>query len=121
MHDSRMYPDRYDRHAAATPESNSGEVLLHYAGAPTASGEPCRFMPKAGTWRMDAEGSTLNYDAELRIPESQTLLPEKRGDNPDKVVVTQFAGATISRAFKVLMVRSNFGQHKRAFLQELMP
>lgn len=121
MNDSRNYPDRYDRYAASESETDSGQVTLSYPGTATASSQPCRFNPKGGKWSRKDEGLTFNYDAQLRVPESATVLPAKRGDNADKIVVTLFNGGTISRTFQVIDVYSAWGQHKHVFLKELQP
>ena len=119
MYDHRMYPDRYSRYAGSNNESSSGRVILTYLEIATSTEQPCRFNPKGGSWRSQSEGQTFDYDADLRIPEDSTLLPDSKGDVPDKVVITRFSGATVSRTFRVISVYSSFGLHKRAFLKEI--
>jgi hypothetical protein len=121
MYDDRQFPDRYDRYVGTETASDSGRVVRTYNATPTTTDLACRFNPKGGQWRNKEGGQTFDYDAELRVPATATLLPSKRGDVPDKVIVQRFQGAYVTRTFTVVAVYSAFGQHQRAFLKELMP
>lgn len=121
MYDARMYPDRYSRFAGTISQSDSGRTVQAYGATATSTAQPCRLNLKGGQWKRKESGLTFDYDAELRVPETSTILPEKRGDTPDKVIITTFNGQTVNRAFTVVAVYSAMGQHKRAYLKELMP
>lgn len=119
MYDERMYPDRYSLFPGSLTTTEAGSRYVSYSGTASKTEQPCRFNPKPGLWNRREQGEVLEYDAEIRIPEEDSVSPEKSDGTRDHVVITLFNGEVVSRTFLILSEFSGFGQTKRAFLKEL--
>ena len=119
MFDAGFFPDRFDLYRPTITTSATGEKSRTFPGTPTNSSVACLFSPNAGRFMQRMEGIELNFDAELRCQVSVDIRAEKRGQKPDKIVVTRYQGSTVSRPFVALGVVSAYEKFLIVYLQEL--
>jgi len=122
MYDKRQYPDTYDLYRPTIAKSTTGERTRAVSNA-TASDQPCLYVSDRtasgrGGMLKDGEGIAFEHGAELRIPQGVDVRADKRGERPDKVIVTSAGGTTVSIPFTVVWVASEFGEYQKVYLQE---
>ena len=118
MYDTRQYPDRFEVYRPTAASSDTGERTRDYPGTPTASAQPCLFSHGRGRFFSREQGLEIEHDAEMRFPASIDVRADSRGENPDKVVITQHAGESVTLSFVVAWVQNHHGKFKTAFLKE---
>ena len=75
-------------------------------------------MAKAGKngATNDKEGVEVAYDAMMHVPADATLYPTQKGEMPDVIKLTLHGAREVALYFKVLLVVSNRGETKTAYL-----
>lgn len=114
MFDARFYSDTYDLYRPTITTGASGNQTWAEPESATSEGNACKFFDGAlPGFMVDNLGIDQDYDATMLIPATQTLLPAKRGDQPDHV-------HTDSRKWVVLAVYDAAGQnlYKLVLLRE---
>ena len=113
MFDDRFYSETYDLYRPTLSVSASRVQTIVTPGTATESGQKCHFVPKPGRFTVEAQGLAIDYDARMLIPNSQSLRPSAKGEQPDHVVIG-------SQTFVVLMCWQASGQSycKVVLLQE---
>ena len=113
MFDSRFFSNTYDLYRPTITTADTGAQTVTEPSSATSSSNPCHYVPKPGVWRMGEAGPDLEYDARILIPADQTLRPEKRGQQPDHVLID-------SRSFVVMICwdAANQGLYKHVLLKE---
>jgi len=119
MYDKRQYPDTYDLYRPTIAKSTTGERTRAVSTA-TASDQPCLYVNagRGGKLTKGQDGIDFEHGAELRIPQGVDVRADKRGERPDKVIVTSAGGTTVSIPFTVVWVASEFGEYQKVYLQE---
>ena len=87
MFDDRMFTDTYDLYRPTLSASASGVQKTSDPDTATASDQRCKFFPTPGSWVGNESGIRHEFDAILLIPNSQSLRPEKLGEQPDHVEI----------------------------------
>jgi len=119
MYDNRQYPDTYDLYRPTIAKSTTGERTRAVSTA-TASDQPCLYVNagRGGKLTKGQDGIDFDHDAELRIPSDVDMRADKRGERPDRVIVTKAGGNTVSIPFTVAWVASQFGEYQTVYLKE---
>ena len=118
MYDTRQDPDRFDLYRPTVSTSATGERARTYPDTPTLSAQACLFSHGRGSFAVHEQGLSIDHDAEMRLPAGVDLRADERGEEPDKVVITRHAGASVAMNFVVVWVRNHHGRYKTAFLKE---
>lgn len=119
MYDTRQYPDLYDLYRVVIAKSATRERTRTFPSTPTSSDQPCLFVNEPGRMEREQEGIDFDHDAQIRLPAGVDLRADTRGQEPDKIKITQTGGATVSLPFTVIWVSSHFGKHQIAYLKEI--
>jgi hypothetical protein len=112
------FTGRYDLYRPTIQTKADGSQSIIEPETATASQQPCIFTPGATRGAMSAAtwGMNIEYDAELRVPFGADLLPQKKGQQADHVLVN-------GRMFVVLHVAdaAGAGAYFLALLREREP
>jgi len=119
MYDTRQYPDVYDLYRVTIAKSATRERTRTFSVTPTSSDQPCLFVNERGTMQRQQQGIDFQHDSSMRVPASADVQAAKRGEEPDKVIITKFGGETVSIPYTVIWVSSHFGEHQTAYLKEI--
>ena len=112
--DLRLFTDRYDLYRPTVSTTSSGTQRPAEPDTATSTDNPCLFFDGPGrAFGIGEAGLEQHFDARMRIPATQTLYAEHRGQHPDHVMVN-------GRMFVVGAVHdaAGRGKHKRVLLRE---
>lgn len=88
MFDSRFFADTYDLYRPTVTTAATGEQSISEPATPTASAQPCHYVPHPSAWRPMPAGLDLEYDAVMFVPAAYVLRPAQRGQQPDVVEIS---------------------------------
>lgn len=115
--DLRSYPDRCDISHAVIAKSGTNQTKRTYP-AVSIEDQPCKFSEQSGTLNTEEEGLVLDHDAVVRVPPNVDIRMKARDQEADRVEITRYGTATVSRVYMVQHVASFEGRLQQVTLTE---